>query len=255
MSGVIGRDSTQRKIVIDRREAKLILDRVRSAAALTQETGRGHSGSIVIGLTETSSFAAPVTGLLKRAAERWPRVDFGYFQGRTLELVSALVEGTIDLAFIRAPAPESAPLQWRPLFKDQTSVALPIAHPLAERPAISIAALIDQPLILPIGRSGPDTMRSRIAAGFAKLGREPRLIQETPNYMMAINLVAAGAGLSLVPTILSGIRNDAVAYRPLRSTPTLSSKIIIVTRGGDPSPIVQNVLAVAADRINWTSAA
>jgi DNA-binding transcriptional LysR family regulator len=41
------------------REAEAILGRVRVATLITQETARGQAGRLMIGLTETASFASP----------------------------------------------------------------------------------------------------------------------------------------------------------------------------------------------------
>ena len=229
------------------REAQLILDRVPAAKLIAQETARGLAGRLAIGMTETASFAPPVTAVMKQARERWPQVEFSLIQGRSNELVAALEERRIDVAFMRSPAPATGTLQWRPFLSEGLVVVLPDAHRLAARRSADLADLVEEPLILPRGRSGAGTMRARIAAAFAALGHAPRIVQETPEYVMAINLAAAGFGIALVPAVLAGLRRDGVVYRPLRTSPPLVTEIILVTRSGDPAPVVANFAALCAE--------
>ena len=100
---------------------------------------------------------------------------------------------------------------------------------------------------MPRGRTGDADMRARIAAAFAKVGQSPRIVQETPEYVMAINLAATGIGLALVPATLTGLRREGVVYRPLRTREPLLTEIILVTRTGEHAPIVANFLALAAE--------
>ncbi len=229
------------------REAQDILDRVRSATLVAQQTARGLSGRLAIGLTETASFAPPVTALLKAARERWPQIEFNLVQGRSNDLVPALAERRLDVAFLRSPAPEGEGLQARTFLTEGLVVAMPDTHPLAAGQAIALSALVGEPIVLPRGRLGDVGLRGQINAAFARLGHTPRIVQETPEYMMAINLAAAGFGLALVPSVLAELRRGGVVYLPLRSDPPLLTDIILVTRRGAPSPPAANFLELAAE--------
>ncbi len=231
------------------REAQSILDRVRAATLLVEDKARGLSGHLAIGLTETALFAPPVAKVVKHAREQWPGIELSLLQARSNQLVPALIERRIDVAFIRSPAPAIATVQCRPFLTEELFVAAPSTHPLAARRSVDFSALVDEPLILPHGRSGDEAMemRARIAAAFAVLGHAQRVVQETPGCIMAVNLVAAGLGLSLVPAGMTGLHRDAVAYKPLRSTPPLLTDIILMSRASDPSPITANFLALAAE--------
>ncbi|MDR3463104.1 MAG: LysR family transcriptional regulator [Beijerinckiaceae bacterium] len=229
-------------------EARAVLERVRSAVLIAQETGRGFAGRITIGLTETASFATPVTAVLKEARERWPCVEFNLIQARSNDLVPALVDRRIDVAFMRSPAPEIDTLTWRPFLTEGLVVVLPDTHPLASRRSIELSELGAEPLILPRGRTSDRAMRNLISAAFEKVGCTPKIAQETPEYIMAINLVAAGIGLSVVPAALTGMRRNGVVYRPLRSTPPLLTEIIVVTRAGDPAPVTANFIALTSEQ-------
>ncbi len=229
------------------REAQSILDRVRAAPLLVQDTVRGLSGHIAIGLTETASFGTPVATLLKQAREQWPGVELSLLQGRTNCLVADLIDRRIDVAFIRSPAPDIAAVQCRPFLTESIVVVVPKTHPLASQRLVDIPALAGELLILPHARPGGESMemRARLAAAFTRLGHALRVVQETPEYVMAINLVAAGLGVALVPAGLTGLNRDAVCYRPFRSKPPLLTDLLLISRAGDSSPTTANFLALA----------
>ncbi len=229
------------------RESEAILERVHSATLLAQETARGLAGRMAIGMTETASFAVSVTRVLKQARDRWPSVDFSLSQARSNDLVSALQDRRIDVAFMRNPAPEAGTLCWQPFLTEGFVVVVPSTNKLALRRSIDMCELAGENLIIPRGRSGSATMRTRIAAAFADVGITPLVVQETPEYVMAINLAATGLGLALVPATLTGLRRDGVVYRPLRTRKPLRTEIILVARNGNQPPVVGNFLALAAE--------
>ncbi|MFB9265103.1 LysR family transcriptional regulator [Bradyrhizobium erythrophlei] len=229
-----------------RRDAESILERVRLAARTAQNVARGTAGTLAVGLTESAAFSPAVSSLLKRAREHWPEVQMTLVHGHTIELISQLVERRIDIAFIRPPIPGDTELRWRPFVTEAIRVALPNVHPLATRRALKPADLDTEPLILPRGRDGKGALRAEIATAFARAGCGMRLVQEVPEFTTAINLVAAGMGLSLVPDSLTSMRPDAVVYRPLRVAPTLRTQITIVALAANSSPAAENFYKLSA---------
>jgi DNA-binding transcriptional LysR family regulator len=224
-------------------EAKAILDQVHTATLIARETARGLAGRLSIGLTETASFAPPVTAVLKLARERWPKAEFALVQARSGDLFTALIERQIDVAFARTPMPENASLEWHPFLTEGLFVAMPKLHPLALKHSVQPSDLIDEGLIMPRARGG---LRADMNAEFTAHGKAPRIVQETPGYVMAINLVAAGFGLTIVPATLTGLRPSAVTYRPWRPS-ARKSQLLIVVRQGEISPIAANFVALATE--------
>jgi DNA-binding transcriptional LysR family regulator len=230
------------------REAQSILKQVHSATLIAQEAARGVSRRLVIGLTETVSFAPAVTAVLKHARKRWPQVEFSLIQTRSVEAVLALVERRVDVAFMRSPEPDIPTLETRPFLTEGFVVAAHSTHPLAKQRSIELSALVGQALILPSPRTANSVgLRTKLIAAFASLGVEPQIVQETPEYVVAINLAAAGLGLAIVPSVMSGLRREGVVYLPLRSTPPLLTEIIVVSRKGDTSPIADDFLALVGE--------
>ena len=74
-------------------------------------------------------------------------------------------------------------------------------------------------------------------------GCEPHLVQRTPDYVTAINLVAAGFGLAITPKVLTGLRDEVVAYRPF-DAPGLSSRLLVVRNRDSDNPVVGHLFAM-----------
>jgi DNA-binding transcriptional LysR family regulator len=228
-------------------KAKAILDEVHSATLITQETARGLAGRLAIGLTETASFSPQVTAVLKRARALWPKAKFGLIQARSGDLFAALIERQIDVAFARTPMPEHASLEWRPFLTEGLFVAMPNLHPLALKRSVQSVDLIDEDLIMTKARTPHGGLRGDMSAEFTAFGRAPRILQEAPGYVAAVNLVAAGFGLTIVPAALVGLCPTAVTYRPFHTKSTRKSQILIVMRKGEISPIATNFVALATE--------
>lgn len=228
-----------------KREAQAILEHVRMAALVAQQTARGVAGRLAIGLTESAAFAPAITHLLKQARERWPAVDIHFVQARTDELARALIERRIDVAFVRPPLPAERGLRMQPFAAEPMVVALPDTHRLAARTSFEPAELGGEPFILPHGRRGEGTLRDAVARLFERHEQTLNVVQEVPEFSMAINFVAVGVGLSLVPASLAGMRTDAVVYRPLRATPPLEARIALLARDEAASPVAANFCELA----------
>jgi DNA-binding transcriptional LysR family regulator len=78
------------------------------------------------------------------------------------------------------------------------------------------------------------------AAGFA-----PRVAEEVPRIITAVNLVAAGQGISLVPASMRVLHNESVVYRRLVKGSLPPMPLTLVYRRNDPSALVRNFIAVA----------
>ncbi len=227
-----------------RQEALGVLTRLDQAVRLARETHEGAAGRLAIGLTDTASFAPPVTHLLKRARELWPKVEFQLNQGRAAELLEALVEARMDVGFIRSPIQDQALLDWRPFSSEGYVLVAPHEHPLATRASVEMGDLAGADLIMPRSRSdagdGPGNLMSALGAVDPKV----RIVQRTPEFVTAINLVVAGFGLAVVPEVLRGLRS-AVSYVPLRAETTPVTELYVVSRHDARSRVVRNFHALA----------
>jgi DNA-binding transcriptional LysR family regulator len=118
----------------------------------------------------------------------------------TIKHARAIADGRADIAWIRTPI-SGNDLVITPLFNDPEVIALPVAHPLAEFDAVSLADLAGQTMLHydaapehEIGRPSP--------------GRGIRTMEEK------LEAVALGHGLALVPaTAAAYYQRPDITYR------------------------------------------
>ena len=65
-----------------------------------------------------------------------------------------------------------------------------------------------------VHRDGPGIFEG-ISDAFAHAGIRPRIVDDVYRLIAAINLVAAGRGLTLVPASMQILHREAIVYRPL----------------------------------------
>jgi DNA-binding transcriptional LysR family regulator len=79
-------------------------------------------------------------------------------------------------------------------------------------------------------------------AGFA-----PEVAEEVPRIVTAINLVAAGQGISLVPASMRALHTESVVYRELVAGALPPMPLTLVYRRNDSSVLVRNFIAVVRE--------
>ncbi|HWJ35154.1 MAG TPA: LysR substrate-binding domain-containing protein [Steroidobacteraceae bacterium] len=115
-------------------------------------------------------------------------------------------------------------------------VLLPDGHPLAESPALALATLADEPLIL----LDVDPSRNYFLSLFRDLGLEPRVAYRTGSLEMVRGLVGHGLGYSLLatkPANNMSYDGRALVARPLTDT-VRSSRLVLATLAGRSLSVV-----------------
>ena len=135
-----------------------------------------------------------------------------------------------------APRHDDPRLYRRDLLVDVLDVALPAAHPLAGRPAVDLAALRDDPWVMPLPGSTCDEV---ILAGCRAAGFSPRSAHATGDWSAVIALVAAGAGVALVARLADPPVPAEVALRPLDPEGPHRHIFGACRRGAEDAPAVR----------------
>ena len=162
------------------------------------------------------------------------------------ELVERLRDERMDAAFIRTSLSDRDGLVVNPLIEEPMVVALPSTHILARNrraAAISFQQLANETFILygPPGTGMYDaTIAACHAAGFnPRVGNLGASTQQAPRITSTLSLVAAGLGISFVPSSLQRMNMDGVVYRPLKGAAQPKAVLNLASRRGDPSAVVR----------------
>jgi DNA-binding transcriptional LysR family regulator len=183
-------------------EARTLLAQAQVAVDTARNAGRGEIGKLAIGFYDTAPLII-MPALLHRFRTRYPKVHLHFVEHSSREQLAMLARGEIDIGILRGPVADKA-IASRCVATEVLLVALPDTHPLAQREAIDLAALRDE-----------------IAMLCRKHGFSPTLAQEANETHTVCGLVAAGIGVSIVPSSVRALRVRGLAYRPLHPRATI----------------------------------
>lgn len=228
------------------REARIILAQAEHAIACVGRASRGELGKLRIGMTPAASFNSFVTETMRTFQKIYPDILITLREQDSAHLFNALIEGDIDVAFVRPPT-DNDRIALDGLFEEPLVVALPAGCSLAQAPSLAMAALAEEPFIVVPREIAPAAYDTMMAA-CSEAGFTPRIVQEAPQLATAVNLVAAGIGLTFVPSSLQHVHNHEVVYRSVEDV-TLTIEICLASRRGEPAVAVRNFVKMARKAI------
>jgi DNA-binding transcriptional LysR family regulator len=179
---------------------------------------------------------------------RHPDVALTLAEGEPEEIGPRLRAGEFDLAllFEFPGVRERAGVGLRnvSLLEDPMHVALPAEHPLAVKPALTLADLREQDWVQTSASSpcARHVVRSCLAAGF-----EPNVTFESDDYETVQGLVAAGVGVALIPRLaLTRVRPGIVVRELAPRSP--ARKVVAATASGPGvAPAAKTMIKILAD--------
>jgi DNA-binding transcriptional LysR family regulator len=225
-------------------EARAVLKSALEATERVRRFDRGESGFLNIGFTSSASLHALTPRILQRFHEAYPQAEVLVRESETYELVLALREGTIDAALFHISVERFPELQGRALADVDLMVALPNAHPLASAKApVTLDVLLSEDFVVYRRRDGPGIF-DHVDRAFARRATPIRVAGEVTRLIAAINLVAAGRGITLVPETMSGLHPESVTYLPLAAGVMPPLHLTLAFRRDVDLALVRNFLKV-----------
>jgi DNA-binding transcriptional LysR family regulator len=191
--------------------AGAILGRLATAESQLEALAELDSGRLRLGSFATAGATLTAHGIAA-FAEDHPGIELRLVEGRSPDLLPLIAAGEIDLAVVTdAGAPSDPPpdVELEHLMDDPFYVALPRDHPLANERDVRMEDLREETWIE--GRHCADAlMHAAHAAGF-----EPRVPFDCAEWLGKQGMVAAGVGITLIPTLALGTVRDELVLRSL----------------------------------------
>jgi len=196
-------------------DAREILTQAENAVKRVQRFDLGEEGRMRVGYTSSASLHELTPGIIRAFRAAHPLISLEIDEGAAHDLLCALEEERLDAAFVRSPVTQYATLECISLNQENMVVALPTQHRLASQTGVGVplAELKGESFILyrQVNGSG---IKEKLVKTFQQAGFTPHAVQEVHRMMAAIQLVAAGMGISVVPQSLNAIQPKSVVYRP-----------------------------------------
>jgi DNA-binding transcriptional LysR family regulator len=222
-------------------EACSILEQTSRAQEKVKASQLGEFGSLSIGFV-TSAIYSVMTPTVREFHSLFPKVEIHCRELTSAEQVEALHKGVISIGFLRTPVFDER-IHAHVLLRESLVLVLPEDHPAARKSKLSLSDFAEEPFILFPRRQGPSAY-DQIIAACQQAGFSPVITQEGNEMQTLLGLVAAGLGVSLVPSSLQNLRRPAVVYKKLRAfTPQI--EISLATRKDESMPVMTSFIDVA----------
>ncbi|MBD9448060.1 LysR family transcriptional regulator [Rhizobium sp. RHZ01] len=242
--GVVLVDRSQRPIALTEagrflyEQATHILLRTEYIIEQTRKIGSSKRERFVIGCVGSTLYGG-IPDLVRRMRHLWPDLDIEIREMMSTEQVSALKERRIDLGFGRVRFNDRE-VERLTLREERLVVALPKHHPLsASEEPIDLASLAHETVILYPSVPRP-SFADEVMSLFAELGIAHSQIEEVREIQTALGMVAAGAGVCIIPSASQRQRPDDVSYRTIRDEKA-TSPVIMSYRYNEPNSKVEQI--------------
>jgi DNA-binding transcriptional LysR family regulator len=229
------------------RRSRAIIEQAASAATETRQVARGEMGRIVLGVMSSAMLGRLVT-VLERFRAQAPGVVVDVVQLPPKEQLDATAMGRIDLGFLAIePLPPHArgdSLVTAKSWEEELVLALPATHALARRKTVSVRELRHEKFIT-LPRMPETGHHDQVVHLCRVAGFRPVVAQEVEQLPVALALIGAGYGISLVPACVMEDWRHLTVFVRLKERPRIP--VTMAWRPGNDSPVLALFLRVVAD--------
>lgn len=219
--------------------ARMALLQVEAASEAARRAAAPAKASFVLGFL-TGYEVTWLPPALRILREVTPNPEITLSSQSSPELVSALLRGKVDVAFLRRD--QTPGLAFRPLTREPLVAVLRADHPLAAAKTVAPKALAAETYISPT-KTAP-ALKLVIEAYLKKLRLEVAPAYEADNLAMATSLVSSTGGVTLLPLYAQNLLPPGVVVRPLQGdVPTI--ELVIGYSKANTSPLLKRFLAKA----------
>lgn len=220
-----------------------VLGRVAQMQETTRRVGRNQNSVLSIGFVASMLYAG-LPLLVSKLRNHEPRLDIQLVELLSTQQIPALKEGRIDIGFgrLRQGDPNVTSTV---LHEERLVVAVPLTTRLAtESGPLTLDALQGERLIVYPKEPRP-SYADHVMTLLLNEGVVAGEVHEVRELQTALGLVAAEAGVCIIPSSARQMRSD-VHYRDIAS-PQATSPIILSCRTGDNSSRLELVRRVTRE--------
>lgn len=211
---------------------------------------RGESGVLRLLHSSSIPIGGPLLASLQAFAEAAPaaRVDLDRVSSEVQ--VAEIAAGRADIGVARMPVLRRDPaVQFVPLARERLVVAIPVAHPLADRQSLRLADLAEVPFVSAVHRERGGLAR-RMTDLCLQRGFVPRMGNVISRKTSMLSLVAAGFGIAVIPECMAALVPAGARVQPLDDSDATADAAILLPQA--PSPLARRFAALCEER--WRQA-
>lgn len=221
-------------------EVEQIMIRFDQGMRVVKRASRGEVGQLTVGFQGSSVYdVIPIS--IKAFRDRFPDVEVIMQPMETSEQVIAIAENNLDVGFVIPPTTD-ANLEVEILLEEPLVLALPENHPLAAQSEIHITALANEPLIL-ASRDRGCGLHEQIFEIYQRVSLRPNVVCAAREMQVMLGFVAAGMGISLLPSHVKNFQRTGVIYRKLTPEAPIAG-LGIAWKSNNSTPVLSAFLEI-----------
>lgn len=213
---------------------RVFIDQARQIVAhvdqLTTAMHRLSSPRFIVGVVG-SIMQGAMPDMIRRFRDACPQIEVELVEMTTVQQVAALKEGQIDAGLGRVRI-EDADILRTVLYAEPLVLAAPQDEDTA---GASLSDVAGKVLIVYPSTPRP-SYADQVLALLADRGITPERLIEVREVQTALGLVAAGAGMAIVPQSLRGTQRNGITYTALSDEEARSPIILSQRRSDDSAP-------------------
>ncbi len=222
-------------------EARATLKRAEQAELVGRRVAKGEMGTIAVGCVLSTTFGGIVPWSIASFRATHPDVTFQARAMATVAQMKALLDGSLDIGFTRAPIRYPSGLAGFVVDRQPFWLALPQDHPLAVRNEIELAALEGEPLVATLLES--EMSFSSNIRTITPAGMNMKVVARVPDIFSVLISVAGGVGVGVVTESLAQLPMPGVVFRKLADV-TQCSDHAAVFRKDEATPLTKEFIAM-----------
>jgi DNA-binding transcriptional LysR family regulator len=222
--------------------ARTTIEKVQDDLAQVRRLGRGEEGTLTVGFSGSVMFTE-LPAAIGAYRRRYPKVELRLRELATSAQIAALLDGTLDLAFLRDGDPTDG-IEISTLLREPYVAVLPAAHALARKRTLHVGDLRKEPFIFFARRMGPLAFDRTIAC-CERSGFRPNIVQEAPQWPTLVRLVGAGLGVSLAPACVANVAIPGAVYRDVHAA--IRTAVDLGIKSGSDSVLRGNFVQIARE--------
>ncbi|MBO0822536.1 MAG: LysR family transcriptional regulator [Actinobacteria bacterium] len=177
---------------------------------------------------------------------KYPGIELTLVEDETDALLDGLATSDLHTAFLGFGPGQHLPANMQAIVvaREPGVLAVHPGHALAARESVRLSALRDEPVVTLTRAS---RLRTVLETECRQAGFAPRIVAETSDLNVMVQLVAEGVGVALMPRSGQEEAGDVVTIAITH--PTIERRILLAWRPGATSPAARAFIALAREHL------
>jgi DNA-binding transcriptional LysR family regulator len=227
-------------------EARATLKQAAQAERIVRRATHGEAGSITVGYVLSTACSGAVASSIVEFRKLHPDAVFHLHKMETFPQLKALIDGSLDVGFIRSPRSYPIELTGFTIDHQRPCLAIPEGHRLATYDVIDLNMLDGEDFVSAQIELDVGTWTNISTVATPKMSFQ--IAARYPDAFSVLNGVAAGIGIAILSESLSRISVPGVIFRKIRNAEkTLGHDVVY--RKNERTPVVKAFLDMLRKKI------